>query len=612
MTINANDRLKKPANMPVIISAYGGEEYYYNSAETLIKDCDALGLVHDIAEWIVSENESWAQLCRRKIRYYQEAILKHQAPVMWVDVDSRILNKPHFLENLSCDFGGFLRGFNYLAQFDPDQVSRFFAPSFLYFGYTQASLDFIARMIELEQQFPDISATDDYFLEEAWRSHSEQLDVTVFAPKHIIFAGKKSHPSASLVMGSSGNVKDHLSVVEQHGVKNLSIPRQVHVLKHLTVSARLAGDLNSTSVFAQTALQLDPANQDSVIELTKTFSVKEKAEMTRELMMKFSPLWSGAMPAKRRWVDIELNQGDLSIARQVCEDLLQSSIILDRNFAESRLYRIELEERAKLLGVSKTKRPRLWWMENPYPGNFGDIINPYIIEKLTGLPPLIAPAGLHNLVIGSVIKFARKGTGVWGTGTPRMTDVLAPDADYRAVRGPRTRQLVINSGGAVDEIYGDVGVFMPQIYFPAVAKTHRVGLIRHVAHQNRNLTIENIKEIDIRCVGDRGIERFVRELLSCERVISTSLHGLIVAHAYGIPAEWATFRDRRETISGDETKFFDYFESVGLSPHEPIDLAKYSTLTETVHSTISRVPERPIDLKQLAQVSPFELKGEYK
>jgi len=59
---------------------------------------------------------------------------------------------------------------------------------------------------------------------------------------------------------------------------------------------------------------------------------------------------------------------------------------------------------------------------------------------------------------------------------------------------------------------------------------------------------------------------------TCRYVASSSLHGLIVANAYGIPAVWTTFAD---TLAGDDTKFFDYYESVGNSSPRRLPAANY-------------------------------------
>lgn len=203
----------------------------------------------------------------------------------------------------------------------------------------------------------------------------------------------------------------------------------------------------------------------------------------------------------------------------------------DHAYLASRKFRLGLESRADEQGLLPEDRPAVWWMETPFPGNFGDVLNPYLVEKLSGIPPLLSKQGDGILAIGSVIKFAKAGTQVWGTGTPRMTDALSPDAEYRAVRGPLTRELVLQSGGTAPELYGDAAMLLPLIYRPKIEKTHRLGLILHHVHERESLAIGDALQIPIMRIGYDQIEAFIDELCSCEAIISTSLHGLIVAHA---------------------------------------------------------------------------------
>lgn len=58
----------------------------------------------------------------------------------------------------------------------------------------------------------------------------------------------------------------------------------------------------------------------------------------------------------------------------------------------------------------------------------------------------------------------------------------------------------------------------------------------------------------------------VDAIRSSDVVLSSSLHGLIVAEAYGIPASWIRISDR---LQGGSFKFNDYYLATGRAEREP-------------------------------------------
>ena len=58
------------------------------------------------------------------------------------------------------------------------------------------------------------------------------------------------------------------------------------------------------------------------------------------------------------------------------------------------------------------------------------------------------------------------------------------------------------------------------------------------------------------------VETFLAGLQRCETVLSSSLHGIVFAHAYGRRALWIELSSR---VHGDGFKFFDYYASLGIS-----------------------------------------------
>ncbi|WP_323008563.1 polysaccharide pyruvyl transferase family protein [Paracoccus sp. (in: a-proteobacteria)] len=73
--------------------------------------------------------------------------------------------------------------------------------------------------------------------------------------------------------------------------------------------------------------------------------------------------------------------------------------------------------------------------------------------------------------------------------------------------------------------------------------------------RKRELRKRGIKVIDL--LTDK-IEDTIDAFLSCEKIITTSLHGLIIADAYNIPNAWLI----ADTGAGKEYKFWDYLISV--------------------------------------------------
>lgn len=203
--------------------------------------------------------------------------------------------------------------------------------------------------------------------------------------------------------------------------------------------------------------------------------------------------------------------------------------------------------------------------------NYGDILSAYIVEKVSGLETVFynAPASRKKLfkksylmAIGSILQYASSKAIVWGSGIISQKDTPGA-ATYCAVRGPLSRKRILELGHSCPEVYGDPALLLPNLYKPEIQKIHALGIIPHYVDYTAvqetygdSLPVIDLMTHDFFATTD--------EILSCKAIVSSSLHGVIVAHAYGIPAIWVRFSDK---LSGDNTKYEDYFLSVGLDPY---------------------------------------------
>lgn len=597
------------AQKPItIVSFYTEGGYYEEKASKLREQCDMLGIPHDIRPIAFPEGTNWAKICRAKVSFYRSMLHYHRSPIMWVDVDSVVLKSMDELAGTSYDIALFMRGFKFMPQYNSSVFTRNFHPGYLIFNYTPSAIEFLEECARVEEGTVG-DFTDDYILEEAFRRTEARPRLLILSPHDILRPGEPESERALFKHGDSGNVKEYKGKVMQHRAPILEPASQKVVIEEMISAATKQGrrDKIIWLLTYQLGLNQDHRTLNKLLMLLEKDENETAIQYHLERAMEVDELRPFAIRYRllralraKRW-----NDADALMVKLEAEGHPVASA-----FARSRMFRYNLDRRAEAIGISDADRVPMFWWEEPYPGNLGDIVNPYIIEKLTGVPPKFAPRGDGLLAIGSIIKFAKSGTNVWGSGSPHEEDVLAPDANYHAVRGPFTRSLVRRNGGSCPEIYGDPAWFLPIIYSPPVKKTHKTGLILHYTHETAALNVsDEIKRIGIRRLGYDQIENFLSELISCERIISTSLHGVIIAQAYGIPACLATVSDSRQQIHGDGIKFRDYYASIGIDDvPKAVDLSTFTEINEiSLDRCAFMAASKKINLTSLAKAAPFDV-----
>jgi hypothetical protein len=203
---------------------------------------------------------------------------------------------------------------------------------------------------------------------------------------------------------------------------------------------------------------------------------------------------------------------------------------------------------------------KVWYQETDK--NFGDMLTPYVLNHF-GIKhrSVKHPNQAEMVAIGSIIKTVARNQIVLGSGIMRFDDHIEPSAKYRFVRGPLTRQEILKRGGTCPEIYGDLGLLLPLIC-PEQEKQYKVGIVPHfVDYKHVKQKYGDYKVIDVKNSNPLEV---AKEISKCEYIISSSLHGIIAAHAYGIPAAWVKFSNK---VKGGNVKFDDYYASINIPGH---------------------------------------------
>ena len=197
--------------------------------------------------------------------------------------------------------------------------------------------------------------------------------------------------------------------------------------------------------------------------------------------------------------------------------------------------------------------------------NVGDAIGSRIVEAITGRTVRIVgeePQTVPNLIgIGSIAHWSDPNSVLWGCGLiAAHLEVRAPAA-VLAVRGKLTRDELSARGIRCGDLLGDAGLLLPDLIPPAAA-VHDLGLVPHYVDRDDDF-VASARSTGIPIVDVLASpEDYVAQLTSCRRILSSSLHGVVFAHAYGIEAAWVRISDR---VHGDGFKFYDYYSSLGVA-----------------------------------------------
>lgn len=246
--------------------------------------------------------------------------------------------------------------------------------------------------------------------------------------------------------------------------------------------------------------------------------------------------------------------------------------------------------------------------------NWGDDINFFFLSKIfdANINKSVKSDTENYAIIGSIINdnFINHNTIIWGAGI--MADNILKEKPKKvcAVRGPVTRECLIKQGIDCPEIYGDPALLLPYFYNPKTTKKYKIGIVPHWSSINSPLTKNFIKDkrvhlINLMNYGDW--HSVIDEVLSCEYIISESLHGLILAEAYGIPNLWVDI-----TLNGSQDdKYHDFFLSLQADREKPIKIDESFTVESAFNEMRFYKKGVMVNLSALLEACPIPINNKW-
>ncbi len=220
--------------------------------------------------------------------------------------------------------------------------------------------------------------------------------------------------------------------------------------------------------------------------------------------------------------------------------------------------------------------------------NLGDILNHDLMNYLgvkyhhtdfEGSNFIAIGSVLHNIITNDKSKIHHLGSlDIWGSGfiEPEKSEeeYFIKKVRISALRGKisKVRCEKILKSNLDTVVLGDPGLLVSIIFpFENITKKYDVGIVPHYIDKDsiylKKIKLDNksYKIIDVQ----GKVEDICREIKECRFILSSSLHGLVIADSYDIPNKWIKLSD---DLIGGNYKFNDYYSVFDNEIAEPYDL----------------------------------------
>lgn len=212
---------------------------------------------------------------------------------------------------------------------------------------------------------------------------------------------------------------------------------------------------------------------------------------------------------------------------------------------------------------SPLKVKAYWWEEK---ANWGDQLTPLLLEQFLGAQVERSAVSHAKIAcVGSILEHIPPEWDGYVIGSGKLfgdsrLHLHTNTATILALRGPLSA-----SGVPGDYILGDPGLLAPDILGHTPQKKYHLGL---VPHWSDTTLVENpvFQQFDPVVIDptDDPVD-IIETIGKCHKIVTSSLHGMIVADSFGIPRRFEETPLQRK--DGNLFKFHDYSQSI-FTPFE--------------------------------------------
>lgn len=200
-----------------------------------------------------------------------------------------------------------------------------------------------------------------------------------------------------------------------------------------------------------------------------------------------------------------------------------------------------------------------WWRGRP---NFGDLLTPLLLAHFSDVQVAWAPVkGASLICVGSILDQLPAGWAGTVIGSGKLKSGSQVDlsaANVLALRGPLTAKGV--RGVRREFVLGDAGLLADELV--TVEKKHDLGIVPHWSDTKLEHRAEFKRYNPVVIRPSEDPLDVVRKIGECRKIVASSLHGIILADAFGIPRRIEM--TERFAQEGGDFKFRDHCAAIGV------------------------------------------------
>lgn len=244
---------------------------------------------------------------------------------------------------------------------------------------------------------------------------------------------------------------------------------------------------------------------------------------------------------------------------------------------------------------TKQKLATAYWCNY---NNAGDQMTPRLLRHYGYIPYCVDPSEASIASVGSILEHLPDDFSGKIIGSGFMIDESRMDfekAEILGVRGKLTLRAI--KSAPKNAVLGDPGALADRLVPRNLEERHAIGIIPHYIDASNPIIAKlvqenrgNLKFIDI---ATSNAHKVLREIASCQSILSSSLHGLIFADSLGKPSGWFS----APNLEGKDFKFRDYYSVFEEEMPTCLQLTNSTNLMELERHTKRRDQNEMNDYK---------------